>query len=171
MEIASEISSHMIKGLMFHSQMADYYKFLGLSKYSECHENHYKKEDCAWRKFSNYVIEHYNKLIPEKEIESPDAIPQSWYDYSRQDVDAGTKSKAVKAGLEKWLEWETETKTLYQNMFYELLMMKEVAFAMHLKHYIKDVDCEITDVTQYQLNKSSVGYDIGVIISEQHHYK
>ncbi len=29
-EIFSEISKHMIEGIMIHAQMADYYNFLGL---------------------------------------------------------------------------------------------------------------------------------------------
>ena len=34
-DIFADISAHQIKGLMIHSQLADYYRFLGLEKYAE----------------------------------------------------------------------------------------------------------------------------------------
>lgn len=166
-EIFSELSAHMIKGLMFHSQMADYYMFLGLPKYSRCHEEHYEEESRNWRKLCRHFVKHYDKLIPETPIDSPDTIPTSWYNYSRQDVDNNTKMKAIKVGLEKWITWETETKQLYEHMFEELFTQHEIALAMFIKCYIKDVDDELAKAKQYQLNKAAFDYDMSVIIAEQ----
>ena len=55
-EIYSNIVSHMIKGMMIHAQLADYYDFLGLQGYKRCHEYHYMKESCAYRGVSRYFI-------------------------------------------------------------------------------------------------------------------
>ena len=74
-EIYSEISAHMIKGIMMHSQLADYYDFLGLGGYKRCHEYHYLEETMYHRKLNRYFINHHNKLIPEMEVEDPKVIP------------------------------------------------------------------------------------------------
>lgn len=37
-EIFTELSAHMIQGLMFHDQINSYYLFLGLNKYACDHE-------------------------------------------------------------------------------------------------------------------------------------
>lgn len=66
------------------------------------------------RTVNRYFINHHNKLIPKLEVSDPEIIPSSWYKYSRQDVDNGTKKNAVKNGLTLWREWETETKELYE---------------------------------------------------------
>ena len=42
-EIYAQIAEHMIKGMMIHEQLANYYDFLGLKGYKRCHEYHYMK--------------------------------------------------------------------------------------------------------------------------------
>lgn len=166
-EIFSDITAHQIKGLMVHSQLADYYRFLGLNKYADCHEHHYKDESCMWRKISDYYIEHFNKLIVEKEIDNPNIIPKDWFSVTRQDVDSNTKRRAVESGLQEWVKWETATKKLYENAFSELLSLGEGAAAMRIKKCLCAVDDELAEATGYLLNKKAVNYDISHIVGEQ----
>ena len=166
-EIFTELSSHMIKGMMIHDQMANYYKFLGLSGYAKCHEYHFMKETCGYRRLQKYYICHYNKLIPEAEFDNPEVIPESWYNYTRQDVDASTKKSAVKTGLMMWVDWEEETKKLYEKMCHELCEMGEVAAATFIADYVDCTSYELKKAQGYLLNKNATGFDIGGIISEQ----
>jgi hypothetical protein len=107
-------------------------------------------------------------LIPKFEVENPEVIPDSWYRYSRIDVDNNTKKNAVKNGLSMWVEWEKETKSLYEQMWKELMDIGEVASAMKIKELICDVDCELKYAERYQLDKKAVDYSLDVIIEEQH---
>lgn len=174
-EIYSKIVSHMIKGMMIHAQLADYYDFLGLKGYKRCHEYHFLQESCSYRSVSRYFINHHNMLIPEERIEDPNMIPETWFSHTRGDVDATTKKNAVKSGLTKWVEWERETKSLYQRMYKELMDIGEVASACKIKELICDVDCELKKAERYWLEKEAVNYDMAVIIEEQkakhHKYK
>lgn len=166
-EIYSEIAAHMIKGMMMHEQMANYYDFLGLKGYKCCHEFHYLTETCSYRALCRYFINHHNKLIPEKRIENPKIIPDIWYKHTRFDVDPGTKRNSVKIGLTKWVEWERDTKKLYEQMYANLLELGEVASAIKIKELICDVDQELKKAERYLLNKETIGYDLVEIISEQ----
>lgn len=166
-EIFSNISSHMVKGLMIHTQLADYYDFLGLPGYKRCHEYHALKETCGYRGINRYFINHYNKLIPEQKIEDPAIIPESWFRYTRQDVDNNTKRNAIKSALDKWVDWEKETKQLYQEMYSELTSLGEIAGACKVKELICDVDMELKKAQRYQLNKMMTDYDLSGIVSEQ----
>ena len=166
-EIYSNIYSHMIKGMMIHEQLADYYDFLGLEGYKRCHEYHFLLETCAFRGLCRYYINHHNKLIPEQKIDNPDVIPQSWYKYTRQDVDTNTKRNAVKEALNAWVNWEKETKQLYEKSYNELIALNEVASACKIKELIKDVDCELKKAERYLLNKKAIDFDINDIIAEQ----
>lgn len=166
-EIYAEISTHMIKGMMFHEQMANYYDFLGLEGYKRCHEYHYLEESCAHRGLNRYFINHHNKLIPEVEFEAPDVIPTNWYSHVRQDVDINTKRNAIKNGLVKWVEWERKTKKLYEKMYKELITIDEVASAIKIKELICDVDQELKEAERYHLNKEAINYDLSDIIAEQ----
>ena len=166
-EIYSGIVSHMIKGMMVHAQMADYYDFLGLQGYKRCHEYHFLKETCAYRGVSRYFINHHDMLIPDERIENPNVIPESWFNHKREDVDSSTKKNAIKAGLTKWVEWERDTKAFYQQMYQELINLGEIASACKVKELIVDVDCELKKAERYWLNKEAMSYDMPTIISEQ----
>lgn len=170
-EIFTEIAQHMIKGVMTHEQFSQYYLFLGLNGYSKCHYYHYLAETKSFCKLCKYYIAHHNKLIDEGRIENPHIIPDSWYSYTRQDVDSATARKAVKSGLEAWRDWEAETKRLYSTMYSELLKMGEAADAAYLMCLISDVDHELCKVEKYRLEKEKTGYDMGSILAEQKHKK
>ena len=68
-EIFAKVTQHMIIGLMFHSQMCDYFSFLGLKGYSKCHEYHYFEENNNYKKLCNYYITHHNKLVLDQPFE------------------------------------------------------------------------------------------------------
>ena len=166
-EIFSELSAHMIKGIMNHEEFANYYDFLGLKGYKKCHEYHFYDEMNNYRKLVKYYINHYSKLIPFVPIEQPDIIPSSWYSHIREDVDPTTKKNAVKTGLTAWVNWEKATKRVYQQMYSELFDLGEIAASNLLLDYIEDVDCELKKAEHYMLDKQAINYDINDIINEQ----
>ena len=166
-EIFSDLAAHQIKGLMAHSQLADYYRFLGLPSYADCHEKHYKSESCNWRKLSKYFINHFNKLVPVKPVDDPEIIPVGWYDATRQEVDTNTIRKSVQKGLETWVAWEKETKTMYESYYKNLMDNGDVAAAMFIKKFICEVDDELAEAQEWHLYKKATDYDIGHLIGEQ----
>lgn len=166
-EIFKQLSTHMIEGLMVHSQMSDYFGFLGLKGYQECHKYHYFEENTNFRKINKYYLHHYNKIIPELPFNNPKVIPDSWYKYTRQDVDANTRKSGIQAGMEKWVDWEEGTKALYQQMYKELIAIGEVAAAEEVANYICDVDNELSAAMQKSLELKAINYDINLIIDKQ----
>lgn len=100
-------------------------------------------------------------------FENPDAIPQGWIGYRRQEVDSKTKRAAVKDGLDSWISWEIETKKLYEKMAKELFNIGAIGAEMQFKKLISDVEEELAAAEQYQLNKAATDYDIVNIIDEQ----
>ena len=166
-EIFSDLTNHMLEGLMIHEQFIDYYDFLGLPGYSKCHKQHFNSENKAYRKINHYYITTKNKLLPKSQFPQPEVIPASWRQYTRQDVDAKTKQNAVKSGLEKWVKWETDTLEFYLTIHKQLMDINEVADAEQVKYLILDVQEELQTATQYHLNKIATGYDMVDIIEEQ----
>lgn len=163
-EIFSKLSAHMIEGMMFHEQMANYYDFLNLKGYKRCHEYHYFCETICHRKLQRYFINHYNKLIPDIPLNTSSAIPSSWYKYTRQDVDTATKRKETGNGVTKWITWEKETKALYTEMYQALEEIQECSAAEMVLKLIEDVDREIKYAERKQLDLKAIDYDMSVII-------
>lgn len=166
-EIFSEMSTHMVKGIMFHAQLADYFDFLGLKGYKRLHEYHFLDETINFRKLNRYYINTQSRLIAEKNVENPHAIPDSWHRYSREDIDTATRRGAIKTAFNSWVEWEKSTLELYENSYSELCKIGEYAPAMFVKEFMCDVECELKCAMRMVLALKSVDYDMSVIIPEQ----
>lgn len=166
-EVFKKIASHQIKGMMIHEQLANYYDFLGLCGYKRCHEYHFIEETLSYRSVCRYYISHHNKFIEEEQIENPNVIPSSWYKYTRQDVDNNTKRNAVKEGLDIWLKWEKETKSLYEMLYKEVINLDYISDSCKIKELINSVNEELKKIEKYSLNKKAIDYNLNTIISEQ----
>lgn len=166
-EIFNKLASHMVEGIMYHDDFAKAYDFLGLRGYARCHDYHHIEEECGYRCLSHYYATHYFKLLQLEPLTQPSIIPESWYKYSTQAVDSGTKRNAVKELMNKWVEWEKSTKQLYQEMRHELINLNEVAAALYLDKYIEDVDKELCHAQKKLLILETLGYDMNHIISQQ----
>ena len=166
-EIYSELSAHAIQGLMVHDQMISYYCFLNLKGYAKCHMYHFLEENQNYLKIKNYYLTHHQKLIREKQISDPKIIPTNWYAYERRDVDTTSKRNAVKTGLEKWIDWEKDTKKLYEKMYQELISLGAIADAKFLECFICDVNEELANAESLYIKKKAVDFDINSIMGDQ----
>ena len=150
-EIFAKLKAHMLEGMVFHDEMSRYYDFLSLCDYRDEHKKRYEEETKGYQRLCEYYMHHYNKLLPNLPMNRPDEIPDSWYMYKRQDVDTNTRKNAVRSGMQKWVEWESETKDLYEEMCGELLNNGEIASACFISKYITDVDHELAEATDQLL--------------------
>lgn len=171
-KIFSELNDHLLKGLMFHEELANYFAFLSLEGYSCCHEYHYEDESRSYRELNKYYITHYNKLIQKKGgLDAPQLIPANWHAYTRKDVDTNVKRNAVKEAMQVWVNWETETKEMYEKKYVELYDTKDIAAALFVKKLIEDVDDELKYAEEKMMALSASGYDIVYILDEQEFLK
>lgn len=166
-EIFGKLSEHMVEGLMIHAQMSDYYGFLNLKGYQECHKYHYFSENANYRKLNEYYLSHYNKLIYDGPIDNPHIIPESWYNFSKYDVNVATRKSAIQSGMEKWVNWERDTKKFYENMYQELVSLGDIAAASEICKYIDDVSDELKHAERKLLELKAIDYDIFTITQFQ----
>ena len=166
-ELFAKISAHMVKGIMFHAQMADYYDFLGLRGYKRMHEYHYFEESMMFRALHRYYINNHCKLIPELVSENPHSIPENWLRYSREEVDNNTKRNAIKTAFSQWVEWENGTLKMYEKAYCELMDIDDIATALFVKNLIQNVQKELKYARRKQLDIKSIDYDMSIIVSKQ----
>lgn len=174
-EIFKNLNIHIIKGIMLHDQMADYFDFLNMHGYKRLHEYRYLEESAEMRGLHRYYINHYNKLLPEAAIENPKAIPSNWYAYERINVNSSEKRSFVMQAFEKWYNWERETKELYQKSYSHLCEIGEISAACKVKDMLMKVDKELKEACRMKLSLKMVDYDLPTIYlfqDELHeHYK
>ena len=151
-EIFARLKQHALEGMVFHDCMVRYFDFLALDEHKGRHKCRYEEETEGYRKLCDYYMSHYNELIPEQPMNRPDVIPESWYRYSRMDVDSGTRNNAIRVASGKWVDWERETKTLYEEMCKELMDMGEIASAIFVSRMVKDVNHELAEAERHHID-------------------
>lgn len=166
-EVFNEISNRMVRNIMKHEQMADYFDFLNLHGLKRWHEYQFFEESAELRGIHRYAINHCNKMVRDDDIEAVRTIPSAWYNYTRLQVDNSTRKQAVKDALEKWYDWEKETKELYETLFKRLTDNNKIAEADKVNELILDVDEEIKRVTRKMIEYKSVDYDMDYIMFQQ----
>lgn len=166
-DVFSELSAHFVKGMMFHDQMANYYQFLALKGYAQYHNFQFHCDSDNYRKLNEFYISHYNRLIMNKSVSDPKAIPETWYRYTRDDVDSDTKRTAIKNGIAEWINWETATLSKLQQSQLELYDDSEVASAMLIYEFIQDVEKELRCAKQMYLDLNAVDFDMEYILDKQ----
>lgn len=166
-EIYSQIAQRMIEGLMTHSQLADYFGFLGLKGYQKCHLYHYFEENNNYKCIANYYLKHHNKLLLDMPFKNPRVIPEDWFQYNRQQVTKEVRRSAISAGIERQVAQEKETKKFYENKITELIQLKDIAGAEEVKKYIVDVDYELAEAEEIYLELFAIDYNISDIVTWQ----
>lgn len=130
---------------MFHDQLANYYRFLGMDGFADKHEGRFKDEAKGYQKLCRYYVGHYNRLVPESELKNPEVIPLSWYRNTRQDVDTKTRLSGAIDGIGMWVQWEQGTKELFEQAAKELYNGGSVAASIVMDKMVADVDHELAD--------------------------
>ena len=166
-DIYSQIAQRMIEGLMTHSQLADYFGFLGFKGYQEQHIYHYFEENKNYKCIAKYYLEHYNKLLIEQPFKNPNVIPEDQYQFSRQQVSDEVRRTALIAGIERQVYQERETKSFYEQKYDELVHLSEIAGAEEVKKYIIDVDYELAEAEQMHLELLAINFSMEDIVIAQ----
>lgn len=166
-EIFASLSARAVEGMMYHDQMSRYYGFLGLFGYRAMHDYHYQEETDGYRKLNAYYSDHYCKLMPDRRVVDPKKIPEGWFPHIRRDVDLSTKKKAIQTGAEGWVEWESETRSIYTKAAKDLLELGEMASFAEIMEYVRDVDNELSDARNELLTLESTGYDLSFVMDRQ----
>lgn len=166
-EVFTELASHMVRGLMVHDQLADYYSFLGLEGYRMEHEHQYLSESKAFRDLCYYYVSHYDALLPLGKAEDPQIIPSSWYKYTRFDVDTNTKRNGVQEGFDTWRNWETDSRRLYGELAKNLYDLGEISAYQFVTSLVQMVDAELQEVVNTTLLLSGTNYDMTYISEVQ----
>lgn len=167
-EIFSRIGTQLVKGMMVHEQLMKAYMFLGLNGYAACHEYHHLSETKAYISVCKYVTDHFDMILNTDDSFQgiPDIIPKSWYVNTRDKVDASTRMQAMEEALNTWIDWEENTKKLYEDLYLESMKL-DVPASEYVKSLALDVEEEIVYAKKELLVKRSMAFDIVSIMEEQ----
>lgn len=160
-EAFETVSKHQIEGMMLHDQLADAFEYLALPGFEAMHEYRFADESKAMRALHLYYISRYNSIVPDFHPSSIDLL-RCWRGGERRAA-MDTRRKHVRELFEKWVEWERDTKLLYQRIVAELCNAGEVAAAHEMLELVKDVDEELANAEAMHMRLDSIAYDMPTV--------
>lgn len=166
-EVFSALDARGVKGMMFHSQMADYFDFLNLRGYKRLHEYRFLSESAELRGLHRYYINHYDRLIPQKDPGDPKGIPENWYRYSRHDIGTSDKKRFILSAFKAWTEWEQETKKIYEDAWAELCSNNDYAAVNKISKCLADVDMELKKANRMWISLKDSEADLDYVLTVQ----
>lgn len=165
--IFSRLSENILKGFLVHKGLSDYFDFLDLQGFKKMEEYIAKEKLRCNKKLHHYYISLFKKLIPDTVFETPDIIPDEWYDLTTDDLDEQAKSMAVAKAFEKWVSIEQDSLGLFQKMYSELVMAKEIEASLFVGQYISVMAENMERIKSLMINLSSVDYSLDCILEIQ----
>lgn len=168
MEIAkifSELSSHLVEGLMLHDQLCSIYLYLGLEGYAECHKYQLLAESVNYRKLQDFFVTRYERMIPESKVTNPQLVDDSFFE--RRDLSPENVKKHIMYALKTWIEWEETSKDLFEKMWTDCIELGEVNAAEFIMALIHDVDSELVRAKSHEAKKIMTDFDLVEIAGEQ----
>lgn len=166
-KIFAEISNQLIANIMRHEQFADVMDFLGLRGFKRMGEYHYFKENAELRGLHRYAINHFNKIIFDKDVPNPKLIPSSWEGATRQQVDESTRKKYVRQMFMDWKDWECQAREKYQNWYKQLIAENHIDAGCKVLSLLKDNEAEIKCLERQIIEYDAVGWDMSYIMFQQ----
>lgn len=166
-KIFTEVSHLLIENIMRHEQFADVMDFLGLRGFKRMGEYHYIKENSELRGIHRYAINHFNKMIFDKEITTVKIIPSSWEGATRQQVDESVRKKYVKQFFTEWRDWELSAREKYQEWYKKLIEEGKIDAGCKILCLLKDNEKEIKCLERHIIEYEAVGWDMSYIMFKQ----
>lgn len=166
-EVYGVINARQVTALMFHSEMADMFGFLGLEGFKCMHEYQFLAESAEHRATKSYYLSHHDKILSDDEVKGIDVVPDEWLRYTRMDVTASVRRQSVEKAMEEYLKWESDTKEIYSACAEYFLNWHKMADFKRVMGLVKDVAQELKCLKEIYLKLRASDYSLDYIVTLQ----
>ena len=73
----------------------------------------------------------------------------------------------IRYGMKEWIEWEKESKIMYEDAYRNLLDISEIAAAEFIMQFVKDVDKELRDAEFLYRTRDAIDWDLPTIYDKE----
>ena len=96
-----------------------------------------------------------------------DILNNSLFNKSSEELTTEDKMYIIKYGMHEWIEWEKQSKILYEDCYHSLVDISEVASAEFVMRFIKDVDHELKDAERIFRVREGINWNLDTIYDKQ----
>lgn len=166
-EVYGIINARQVTALMFHSEMADMFGFLGLEGFKCMHEHQFLEESAEHRATKSYYLSHHDRILSDDEVKGIDVVPDEWLRYTRMDVTPSIRRQSVEKAMAEYLKWETDTKEVYSECAAYFLSWHKMSDFKRVQCLIEDVAEELKCLKELCLKLRASDYSLDYIVTIQ----
>lgn len=158
-EIFKELAKCKIKGMMFHSNMADYYAFLHCCTFKKIHDERFIEESKELRELKDYYIMKYERtlLTDDEHLAIENVTPSNWDEYELTDKE---RSAYIKQGCETYEVQEQKVKEKMKKLADELYSMGCYDDYKMVRELLDDVILEIAHIRDLRTYLEQTGFNM-----------
>ena len=166
-EIFTILANRMVGAIMIHTQLAQLFAYVDLMPDARRQEQQLQEETHGMSELNKYYSQHHHMIViaddpPQINILNMGILKKPNYELSPDD-----KMRIIKYGMKEWVDWERQSKIVYEDAYKNLIDISEVASAEFITRYVRDVDQELRDAERLYRVRDAIDWDLATIYDKQ----
>lgn len=166
-EIFKKLSNRMVGAMMVHTQLTELFNFIDLEPDAKRQKKQLHDESDGLLKLEKYAAQHHHILITSDNPPQVDILNLGMLKQSSDQLSPENRAYLIRYAMKEWIEWEKESKIMYEDAYHNLVDMSEIAAADFVLQYVRDVDKELKDAELLYRVRDAIDWDLPTIYDKQ----
>lgn len=152
---------------MTHTQLTELFNFIDLETDAKRQKNQLHEETDGLLKLEKYAAQHHHILITSDDPPQVDILNLNMLKQSNDKLTPDDKVYLIQYAMKEWIEWEKESKIIYEDAYRGLVEISEIAAADFVLRYVRNVDKELRDAELLYRVRDAIDWDLPTIYDNQ----
>ena len=166
-EVFTTLANRMVGAMMIHTQLNQLFVFVDLIPDVRRQEQQLLDETHGYSELNKYYAQHHHGLLIADNPPQIDILNLNVFQKSTNELTPEDKMNLIQYGTKEWVEWEMESKEIYEDAYKNLLNISEVAAAEFVMRYVRDVDQELKDAKLLYRVRDGINWDLPTIYDKK----
>lgn len=152
---------------MTHTQLTELFNFIDLETDAKRQKNQLHEETDGLLKLEKYAAQHHHILITSDDPPQVDILNLSMLKQPNDKLSPDDKVYLIQYAMKEWIEWEKESKIIFEDAYRSLVEISEIAAADFVLRYVRNVDKELRDAELLYRVRDAIDWDLPTIYDNQ----
>ena len=166
-EIYTALANRMVGAMMIHSQLVEIFSFVDLLPDMRKQESQLQEETHGYSELNKYYIQNHHNILVADNPPQIDLLNISVFKKSNEELTHEDKSKIIQYGMNEWINWEKDSKVLYEDSYRNMIDISEIASADFIMRFVNDVSRELKDAETLFRVRDGINWDLPTIYDKQ----
>lgn len=166
-EIFTTLNNRMVGAMMMHTQLTQLFTFIDLLPDARRQEQQLQEESHGMIELNKYYSQHHHFISIAENPPQIDILSLSGLDKANGELTPKDKIRIIQYGMKEWIEWEKESKIIYEDAYHNLMKLSEIASADFVLRYVNDVNRELKDAEVLFRVRDGINWDLPTIYDKQ----